>query len=130
MPPVKFNFTGVNIEGFEPWPEDEGIPFIIVKIEEGVSAAGNRKFVFEFKHGSTNRKAWKHQAVPTESLWSFKQLLIDLGVDEGELEEEFEFEPEEFIGTEVELYFGPERSYTASDGQEKKTQDIVGVFAT
>jgi len=120
---VKFNFTGVGTEGFDPWPEEEGIPFTIAKIEmKDSKSSGQPMVVFEFKHETSNRKAWRNFSLQAQALWGLKQFLIEIGVGEEELEEEFDFEPDEFIGTEVDLYFSPPRDWNG-----KSVQDIVGV---
>lgn len=124
MPPIKLNFRGVETTTFKPWEQGEGHDFTIFNIQQKQSKAGNPMLEFEFKHADSNRKAWRNFTLTSEALWALKQLLVDLGTDPEELEGEFDFDPKELLGTEVTLFFGPEKEYNG-----RPTQDITKIIA-
>ena len=121
--PIKLNFEGVTTTGFQPWPVKEPIEFTIfnISLEKG-KESGEPYLKFEFKHTESNRKAWRNFSLQPGALWALKKLLVDLGVEQEELEGDFEFEPKDILGKTVTLKFGPEREYMG-----KMSQEVISV---
>lgn len=122
MPVRTFDFTGTG-GGFEPWPEEEGVPFTIFNIEyKNAKSSGQPMVVFEFKHVGSNRKAWRNFSLQPQALWGLKEFLVNLGIDETELEGKFDFDSDEFLGEEVELYFSAPREFNG-----REVQDVIHI---
>jgi hypothetical protein len=126
MSPIRVNFTGVRTDGFEPFPVGEPLHFTIYNIKEAKSKAGNDKLTFEFKAVEGNRRAWRDFSLMPTALWGLKRLLVELGVSAEDLEGEFDFDPNDILGREVILTFGPERPIP---GSTKMGQDIDEITA-
>lgn len=126
--PIKVNFTGVQLNsGFEPWPVNTPIPFTIFKITEAQSKAGNDKLVFEFQQVGTKRKTWDDYSLLPQALFKLKRLLVSLGYDGESLEGNFDFEPNDILGREVLITFGPEHDVP---GSANKKQDLIKTVAS
>jgi hypothetical protein len=124
--PIRVNFEGVSTDNtFAPWDINTPIEFTIfnITVREGKDS-GKPYLEFEFKHSDSNRKAWRNYSLQPNALWALKQLLVDLGTDPEDLEGEFDFEPNDVLGSRVNLFFGQEREYNG-----RKTQDVDRVVA-
>ena len=123
--PIRMDFTDVGSGNFEPFPVGEAVPATIYNITQKTGKdSGNPYLEFEFKVSGGNRKAWRNYSLQPNALWALKTTLVDLGYDKESLEAEFDLEPKELLGMDVELYFGPEREYNG-----RKTQDVDKVLA-
>ncbi len=121
--PIKVSFKGVASAGFDPFPANEPQEFTIFDI----TLKDGKEFPylnFEYNHADSNRKAWNVFSLSPKALPFLKKLLIDVGVDPDELEDEFEFEPNDILGEEVYLTFGEPEIYQGSE-----VQNVVRVAA-
>lgn len=102
--PLRLNFTDTGTT-FEPWNVGEEYDFTVNSVKEGISSTGNAVLEFEFKHMDSNRKVWKKFSLQEQALWVLKSALIAMGVESDELEGEWEFDPDELLGSRVKLTF-------------------------
>lgn len=99
MAKFKVNFS--EIENFEPL--DAGVyPVIVVDFEEREGPAGPYiVYTLEISEGpEANRKLWTNLSLSPKAAWKLQEALLAFGVDRDDLEAEFDFDPEEFLGAE------------------------------
>lgn len=67
-----------------------------------------------------NRKVWDNLVLNTEALWKTKAFLLALGLTKEEVEDEdFEFEPEEYVGQELDVRVGKQAASGDYDARNK-----------
>jgi hypothetical protein len=67
-----------------------------------------------------NRKVWDNLVLSTEALWKTKALLMALGLTKEEIEDEdFEFDPEEYVGQELDVRVGKQKETADYDARNK-----------
>lgn len=112
--------------GFEPLPTGKYHCVITDMLEtetKGGKAPGTPMVKCEFTVQSgkyENRKLWDNLVLSDEALWKTKALLYAIGFTEDEVKaEDFEFEPEEYIGRELDVRVGIKKATDEYDASNK-----------
>lgn len=67
-----------------------------------------------------NRRVWDNLVLSQKSLWKTKALLMALGLTKEEIEDDnFEFEPEEYVGQELDVRVGKQAATGEYDARNK-----------
>lgn len=111
MPSI--DFTGVKTE-FEPIPDGEHDATItdweVKQTKEGKNEGADYvSLEFTISSGEfENRKQWRNYSLLKQSLWAFKRVLIRAGMDEDDLDGEFDLEDlmPNVVGAPVRLKIG------------------------
>ena len=121
--PVVIDMTGVSTEG--PQPLDAGTyPAVISKAEVNPSKnSGENTLYLEFAVGEEGRNMRWSTSLQAQSLWRFKRMLVNLGIEipEGE----FEFDEADLIGIECQVEVIQEQHYK---DKKRKTNRITSVL--
>lgn len=109
---VKIDFTGVEAREFEPLPVGRyfarvsGCTYV-----EASQRSGEPAVAWEFTVEGDEydgRKGFMNTSLQPQARWSTKRILKALGVPDDELEGEFDFEPEDYVGRECVIVIGHE----------------------
>ncbi|MBT9132513.1 MAG: hypothetical protein DDT33_01031 [Firmicutes bacterium] len=102
------NFSG--LENFEPLPA--GVyPITVVDYEENEGPAGIYfALTLEVTEGPyANRKLWTNLSLSPKAAWKLQEALIAFGHSAKELEGEFEFDPDAYLGTDCSAIVGQDK---------------------
>lgn len=98
---IKVQLGGVQTGEFEALP-NATYPVTLFEIEEKTSQQDQPYLMFVFKivegHEHAGRQFWHNISLQPQALWNFKRVMIALGVPVEDLDDEYEFEPTEFLG--------------------------------
>lgn len=120
---VDFTDTGEGFSAVPPDTYEAQITSIEVKDSKDKQSQ-NLQWQFTIIEGEyIDRVLFLWKNLKPQALWSLRELLVDLGVPREDVEGEFEFEPDDFIGMNVYM--------TVQVGmyQGKETNEIVRVVA-
>lgn len=108
MPKFKVNFS--DVENFEPLPAAV-YPVTVVDYEENEGPAGVYfAFTLEVTEGEyANRKLWTNLSMSPKAAWKLQEALIAFGHDPEELTDEYEFDPDDYLGAECLAVVGQDK---------------------
>ena len=102
MAPIKINFS--DVEDFELL--DAGVYDAVVEdIEERESQSSDYPYLnwtlVVAGEENDGRKLWFMTSLSPKALWKLKETLLSLGMSEEDVEDDFDFDPQDFIGMDV-----------------------------
>ncbi len=107
---TKFSVNFSGLEGFDPLPA--GVyPVTVMDYEQNEGPAGTYfALTLEVVGGQyANRKLWTNLSLSPKAAWKLREALIAFGHTAKELEGEFEFDPDAYLGVECNAVVGQDK---------------------
>lgn len=126
MSPINIDFTGSS-SSFEPIPDGTYDAEIVeCKLSDKAGQSGYHYVTFTFgkiEGQSDARKLWRNYSLSPNALWALKGLLDLIGMDVPD--GEFEFEPDDTIGSKVGLVVITKPHYRDPSRMDNEVADVV-----